>query len=219
MQSHNEITDTKLYNKNDMVKLQCNDCKGCSDCCQGMGTTVILTPYDVWLMEKNLEKKFPELINENLELNVTDGMILPNLKMEGAQERCGFLNENDRCSIHPFRPGICRLFPLGRQYTEHEIKYIFLEGACQKENRTKVKIKKWLSIPEMEKNEMFLLTWHGIQKKVQELIQKTEDEEMLKELNMYLLNLFYINPYPQEGFYQVFEERAHIAGKLLEKLG
>lgn len=217
MQNCNDIIDKKLYNKNDMIKIQCNECKGCSSCCQGMGASVILTPYDVWQMEKNLEISFQELINMKVELNVVEGMILPNLKMEGEQERCGFLNEENRCSIHPFRPGVCRLFPLGRQYMEHEIKYILLEGACQKANKTKVKINKWLSIPEMEENEKFLLTWHGIQKKVLNMAQKSE-EGMIKELNMYLLNLFYINSYPEEGFYQVFGERAHMAEKLLEKL-
>ena len=32
--------------------------------------------------------------------------------MAEDSESCTFLDENGRCSIHPFRPGICRLFPL-----------------------------------------------------------------------------------------------------------
>ena len=31
-----EISDGNLYEANDMVKADCQDCKGCSDCCQGM---------------------------------------------------------------------------------------------------------------------------------------------------------------------------------------
>lgn len=42
-----EISDGNLYEANDMVKADCQDCKGCSDCCQGMGDTVILDPLDV----------------------------------------------------------------------------------------------------------------------------------------------------------------------------
>ena len=30
-----EISDGKLYDANDMVKADCQDCKGCFDCCTG----------------------------------------------------------------------------------------------------------------------------------------------------------------------------------------
>ena len=59
------------------------------------------------------------LLVEKLELHVVEGIILPNLNMqerEQGKEVCGFLNEEGRCSIHPYRPGICRIFPLGRYY-------------------------------------------------------------------------------------------------------
>ena len=177
---------------------------------------MILNPYDVWQLERNLHKSFSELINDRLELGVSEGMILPNLKMAGQQELCGFLDKNGRCSIHSFRPDICRLFPLGRQYGEKEIAYIFLEHACPKPNKTKIKIKKWLGIPEIEKHEAFLLCWHGIQKKVQNMAQK-EEEDTVRELNMYVLQLFFVESYAEE-FYEEFEKRAVMLGKLLEKL-
>ena len=70
-----------------------------------------------------------------IELNVVDGIILPNLKMAGAEDGCGFLTEEGRCGIHPFRPGICRLFPLGRYYEENGFRYFLQVHECQKENR------------------------------------------------------------------------------------
>ena len=57
-----------------------------------------------------------ELLATSVELNVVDGVILPNLKMQGTREACAYLDAAGRCSIHPYRPGICRLFPLGRHY-------------------------------------------------------------------------------------------------------
>lgn len=216
MHNENKLTDGKIYEKNDMVKLECGDCKGCFSCCQGMGSSITLNPYDVWQLETNLQKSFAELMQDKLELGISEGMILPNLKMTGTKQICGFLDENGRCSIHTFRPGICRLFPLGRQYDEEKIGYIFLENACPKPNKTKVKIKKWLGISQLETNEAFLLHWHTIQKKVQELA-KAEDKDTVQELNMYLLNLFFAEPYVGE-FYAEFEKRAQMAEKLLEKL-
>ena len=42
----NEISDGRLYSANDMVKVECGDCAGCSACCQNMGTSVVLDPMD-----------------------------------------------------------------------------------------------------------------------------------------------------------------------------
>ena len=43
-----EISDGKLYSSSDMVKADCGDCKGCSACCQGMGSSILLDPYDIY---------------------------------------------------------------------------------------------------------------------------------------------------------------------------
>lgn len=44
----NEISDGRRYGANDMVKADCGDCKGCFDCCKGMGESIVLDPYDVY---------------------------------------------------------------------------------------------------------------------------------------------------------------------------
>ena len=75
--------------------------------------------------------------------------------MQENSEKCGFLNEEGRCSIHTFRPGLCRLFPLGRNYNDGELKYFLLDNACQKQNHTKIKVKKWLDVPELKQYEKF----------------------------------------------------------------
>lgn len=109
-----EISDGRLYSNNDMVKADCQDCVGCSACCQGMGESITLDPLDVFRLMKRLGCSFEALVQRHLELSVVDGMILPNLKMDEKSEKCTFLDENGRCSIHADRPGICRLFPLGK---------------------------------------------------------------------------------------------------------
>ena len=114
-----EISDGKLYGSSDMVKVGCDDCRGCSACCRGMGSSIVLDPYDVFRLEMGLGLSFEGLLAEAVELNLVDGIILPNLKMSGEGEACTFLNEEGRCRIHPFRPGICRMFPLGRIYEDH----------------------------------------------------------------------------------------------------
>ena len=146
-----EISDGRLYGLNDMAKLGCNDCAGCSSCCRGMGNTIVLDPYDVWRLTGGLGVSLQQLLAGHLELNVVDGIILPNLKLAGDSEQCTFLNDAGRCSIHPYRPGICRLFPLGRYYEEDGFHYILQIHECEKPNRSKVKIRKWMDTPDMER--------------------------------------------------------------------
>ena len=137
-----EVSDGRLYGLRDMVKADCGGCQGCSDCCESMGSTIILDPYDVWRLTTGLQISFDELLQDKLELNVQEGIILPNMKTEGESERCGFLDEKGRCSVHALRPGLCRIFPLGRYYENRSFQYFLQVHECKKEPKLKVKVQK-----------------------------------------------------------------------------
>lgn len=203
-----EISDGRLYGLNDMVKADCHGCQGCSRCCRGMGNSIILDPLDGYRLAKGLQKQLQELIGNAVELNVVDGVILPNLRMAGEEEACTFLNEEGRCSIHAFRPGICRLFPLGRYYENGSFKYFLQTGECTEKVRSKVKVSKWIDTPDLARNQTFVNTWHYLLNQVEELVNGSEDDDFRKNLNMFLLNTFYLTPYDNTGdFYGQFEER------------
>lgn len=221
-----EISDGRLYTANDMVRAGCNDCRGCSACCSGMGESVILDPMDIFRMTAGLGHTFEELMADKIELNVVDGIILPNLKMRDGTETCGFLNGQGRCSIHPNRPGICRLFPLGRYYETGEdgktgerkrgFRYFLQVHECPAPNKTKVKIEKWLDTPKLKRYEQFVCDWHYFLEDVQERLQE-EDENTAKNANLFLLKLFYIKPYDSSrDFYGQFEERLIQAKEVLD---
>jgi len=203
----NEISDGKLYNLNDMVRADCGDCKGCFACCTGMGRSIVLDPLDFYNLTANLHCRFEELVSGPLELNVVDGVILPNLKMQGTKEACTYLDEEGRCSIHPYRPGICRLFPLGRYYENGGFSYFLQTGECAKENRSKVKVSKWIDTPDLTRNQQFTLQWHDLLHAMEERLTG-EDEGKQQEENLLLLRLFYLLPYKgTTDFYSQFTER------------
>ena len=211
-----EISDGRLYELNDMVKADCQDCKGCCDCCKGMGDSVILDPYDVCRLARGLGRNPADLIGTVLELGVSDVNILPHLRMQGREERCVFLNEEGRCSVHAIRPGFCRLFPLGRYYTEENFKYIIQVHECAKKNRSKIKVKKWIDTPDLKQYEKFVWDWHQFLLDVQEVFYQTEDTELIKNLNMYVISRFYTKPYEEaQDFYVQFYERLEEAKNLL----
>ncbi|MCI6676857.1 MAG: YkgJ family cysteine cluster protein [Clostridiales bacterium] len=216
--SLDEISDGKLYGSNDMVKADCNDCKGCFACCKGMGKSIVLDPLDLFRMTSYRDITFEQMLVDEIELNVVDGIILPNLKMSGSEERCTFLNENGRCSIHPFRPGICRLFPLGRYYEDHTFYYFLQIHECKKENRTKVKVKKWIDTPDIKKYETFVNDWHYFLKELQNKIKQQKEGFTAKTISMYVLQQFYMLPYDKnDDFYTQFNQRLEKANMQLNR--
>lgn len=203
-----DISDGKLYTANDLVKADCGDCEGCSACCCNMGTSIVLDPLDIKRMTSGLDMKFEQLLSNYVELNVVDGVILPNLKMSGEKNCCAFLDENGRCRIHAIRPGICRLFPLGRFYENGEFRYFLQTHECKKENRTKVKVKKWIDTPDLKRYEKYIRDWHYFLVELQERLSWIPDEMMMKKINMLVLQSFFLEPYQEEeDFYAQFEER------------
>lgn len=215
-----EISDGKLYGLNDMVKADCGDCKGCSACCRGMGNSIVLDPLDLYRLEKGLRTDFQHLMNGYIELNVVDGLILPNLKMNGEAEKCAFLNQEGRCQVHTIRPGICRLFPLGRIYKEEGkgFDYFLQIHECKKENRSKVKVRKWIDTPDVKRYEQFIVDWHYFLEDVAVKSKGISDEAKEKEQIMYLLTAFYVQPYDgemEQDFYPSFYARLESARRAL----
>ena len=213
--SLSEISDGRLYGENDMVKADCHGCQDCFQCCTGMGGSVILDPYDVFRLQKELGVGLSQLLaEEKVELNVVDGVILPNLRMMGAQERCSFLNEEGRCSIHGSRPGICRLFPLGRFYENGDFKYFLQTGECKESRRTKVKVSKWIDTPDQGEYHDFLCRWHYYLNDLEERVADAPDSEESKKLNLLLLQSFYLMPYNTgRSFYEQFSERMEMQNR------
>lgn len=221
-----DISDGKKYSANDMVKADTGNCNGCSDCCRGMGNSIVMDPYDIFNITKGTSYTFEDLLSKGyIQLNVVDGLILPNLSMNSTKDyvkkngdvvndACSFLDTEGRCSIHACRPGMCRLFPLGRIYEDGKFSYFLQVNECSNDNRSKVKVKKWLAIESICEYEEYISKWHYFLKDMSIALSK-EDEAMAKQVNMFLLNLFFITPYNLDDFYGEFYNRLIKAGKLL----
>lgn len=199
----NEISDGKLYGSNDMARADTGGCEGCSACCHGMGTSIILDPYDVWRLQQEAGLSMEELLKEAAELNVVDGIILPNLRMLGEKESCAFLDEGGRCRIHKARPGVCRLFPLGRFYEGRDFRYFLQVHECRKENRSKMKIKKWVDTPALDSYEAYIRQWHYFLEDAQHILENGSDQ-LQREANVFLLKLFFLQPWDAGDFYEQF---------------
>jgi len=200
-----DFSDVKRLNSNDLARIACNDCSDCSECCRTVGDTIILDPYDIYQLEKGLKMNFAELLSGGrIVLRVVDGVIQPNLSIRDNGEGCSFLSEQGRCTIHAFRPGFCRLFPLGRIYDENgAFQYFVQENECPYPNKTKVKIRQWLGIERLDEYENYIRDFHAVMKSLQTEMAKAPDRE--KELNMLFLQKYYLFPYDTDkDFYEQY---------------
>lgn len=212
----NEISDGKKYTLNDMVKADCNNCNDCSECCHNMGSSIVLDPFDYYRISKHLKLSFEAMLDSQIELNIVDGIILPNIKMiKNFNDKCVFLNNNDRCSIHLYRPGICRIFPLGRLYENNSFSYILQVKECPNKNKSKIKVSKWIDTPNLKQNQQFISDWHYFLKELHKILLAHGDETFIKKAAMQLLQFFYIEPYKsEENFYSQFYTRLEHFQKL-----
>ncbi|MCR5148870.1 MAG: YkgJ family cysteine cluster protein [Eubacterium sp.] len=264
-----DFSDGRLYELNDMVKADCQDCRNCHKCCSSdMGKSITLDPLDIFRLTQATGRAFTEMLGREIELSYIDGIIIPNMLMgeytvevgatgtgseqqtiddetgtggeqqtiddetgTGSEQRtisgeagtenvikkegCRFLNDAGRCSIHPYRPGICRLFPLGRIYEGRTFKYFLQVNECSKKNRTKVKVSKWIDTEDIEKYTAFVTKWHNFLKLVAKKGAEAGDETKAKEIFMFVINTFYVVPYEKnmEGtdFYKQFDLRLKTA--------
>lgn len=195
-----DISDGKRYRINDMVKADCQDCKGCSDCCKDMGNSIVLDPLDIHRLKKSLQVDFNTLLEKYIELNIVDHVILPNIKMSQETKQCNFLNTEGRCTIHSERPGICRIFPLGRVYENREFQYFLQVNECTKKTRSKIKVSKWIACnPKLiNENQAYINEWHYFLKDIEQLIIQKGDDEKFKQLTLLILQEFYVKAYDNE---------------------
>lgn len=205
-----EISDGKRYHADDMVKIECNDCKGCSDCCHDMDDTIILDPYDIYMLCKATDLSFEGLLaGGKISLRVVDGIIAPHILMQQDTKSCGFLSEEGRCTVHDFRPGFCRLFPMGRIYENDGFSYFLQVNECSYGTKNKIKLKKWLGIPALGEYEKYILHYHNLLKSVTARFTEDTNDEVIKSINMLILNTLFKEPYNgNESFYPQYYERA-----------
>ena len=204
-ESVGEISDGRFYTGNDMVRIGTNDCAGCCDCCR-MDPVIVLDPCDAFEFVRFLGRSLEDLLEERIVLKVIDGLILPVLKMDESGA-CSFLGTDGRCTIHMLRPGICRLYPLGRSWENGDFRYILQINECTHCTGAKVRVKKWLGIPDLPAYEEFCRKWHNFLELVRDFLDHSDPEGTYRrQICTWILRQFFFCDWNVDDFYSAFEE-------------
>ena len=101
---------------------------------------------------------------------------------------------------------VCRLFPLGRQYDEEKTSYFIVPEGCVKGGLSKVRIDKWLGIPDLPAYEDFKSRWHSFIRTLTARIAAEQSDETRRNINLYFLRLFFMQPYNVDSSAKTFYE-------------
>jgi Fe-S-cluster containining protein len=187
----------------------------------------------MYMLTKGTGKTFTDMIEREIEIRLVDGLILPNLMQHHESDEtgersgredaldllsgdhCPFLSQAGRCSIHPFRPGMCRLYPMGRYYTEGGFRYILQIDECTEREKTSVLLQDWLGIENLARYESYILDWHDFKGQAEEslhiLTQKSRES-----VTRYILQIFFVHPYEVKlDFYAQYDARMEICRQAL----
>ena len=204
----------RLYGAQDMARISSSACAGCGACGRGVGDTIVVDAYDVWQLGGGTGRSFEELMGAGVDLHVEEGVILPHLMMRKETESCFFLGGDGKCRVHLYRPGICRLFPLGRQFDNEKTSYFIVPQGCVKGGLSKVRIDRWIGIPDLPVYEDYKSRWHSLVRTLMARIAAEQSDETRRNINLYFLRLFYMTPYEgassADAFYKEAADRMKV---------
>ena len=229
-QTLEEIYDGRFYTPDDPVPVGCDDCAGCSECCRNTGDSIILDPCDMYMLCCATGRTFTDMIEREIEIRLVDGLILPNLMQHhdeagdaedgplSREDHCPFLSDAGRCTIHPYRPGFCRLYPMGRYYTEDGFRYILQKEECTGREKTPVLLRDWLGIEDLDAYEDYVRDWHAFRKNAERaagfLTERSRDS-----VTRYILQIFFVHPYLTDiDFYTQYDARMETCRNALRQI-
>lgn len=209
-----DIGDLKILKKEDTFTFHCTCCGAC---CRHR-EDILLSAYDVVRLLKVLKMTFKEFAEKYCHLFIASNSKLPlvQLKPFGKNNVCPFLFHG-KCSVHPVKPTVCALFPLGRIFNPEtlEIKYFLHEVECGSKDRIH-KVEDWLTNGSEESEECFKL-WMQILSVLGSFIRANQSL-----CSNHIYNLFYAalyDSYDCEGNYQEqFKERLQKVTELVDML-
>lgn len=162
---------------NEPIKLGCNSC---GKCCRDR-EDILLKPNDLYSMAKALNKEPIDIIhycNTYVGNNSNVPIIAIKFRPTTTGTICPFLKKVDdktyHCRVHSGKPGVCRIYPLGRIEVKDEITYIIQDIKCvTEEEKIETTINEW-TLSKENFGEEYLKAYFGLIMKLKTHISLTK---------------------------------------------
>jgi len=153
-----KILSLPKLNKDDTFTFGCNRC---GNCCRER-EDILLTPLDLFKMAGYLNAPSVDVLSKYCEMYEGRDSKLPLVRIKPREYRgtCPFAKK-EGCLIHPVKPAVCALFPLGRMtdVRTNEFSYLLQPVTCGNKNQTQT-VRQWLDGFSMLEEEGFTMMWH-----------------------------------------------------------
>ena len=153
-----EIMNLSKLSKDDTFTFGCNRC---NKCCRERDD-ILLTPLDLFKVSRYLNKTIMDVLSEYCEIYEGKESKIPIVRIKPREYRrtCPFAKK-EGCLIHPIKPAVCALFPLGRMTvaTTKEFTYFMQPVSCGNKKQIQT-VRQWLDDFSMLDEEGFTVMWH-----------------------------------------------------------
>ena len=153
-----ELLSLPKLGKEDTFAFGCNRC---GSCCRER-EDILLTPLDLFKIAKYLNKSIGDILSDYCETYEGKDSKIPIVRIRPREYRrtCPFAKK-DGCLIHPVKPAVCALFPLGRMTDArtNEFTYFLQPVSCGNKKQTQT-VRQWLDGFSMLEEERFTVMWH-----------------------------------------------------------
>lgn len=198
------------------------DCDRCGKCCRNR-EDILFSPKDVFRIAKFLGRTPDEVIDTYCEVYIGENSRVPvvHLLPKPYRKTCPFLPKDGR-SIHPAKPNVCAIFPLGRAKTADgkELIYFTQPVGCGF-GSVKHTPKEWLAEFGRELQDQDDLSWMTLMHTL--TLFFIQNEKMLAESpktalweSIYLL--CYLQYDTRKDFSEQFARNTGILRELLQRL-
>jgi len=211
-----EVLDLPKLTKKDTFSFGCNMC---GECCHNRDENVImLNPLDVYKIAKYLNMEVKDFLFKYCHGYCGEDSKLPFVILKAKMYRgvCPFLK--DKCTIHPVKPAVCALFPLGRMTNSQtkEFTYFQHRSNCGDKKKTQT-IEEYLAEFGILEEEQFTILWQ--QKCLEYATKLMKLQKKFPNLVgdfIFLGTILYLHYDITKDFTIQFEENCKVAEELLK---
>jgi hypothetical protein len=218
MKNVEEILSLPKLGKDDTFTFGCNRC---GKCCRER-EDILLTPLDLFKIARHLRKPIQDVMQEYCESYEGHSSKIPVVRIRPREYRrtCPFAKK-EGCLIHPVKPAVCALFPLGRM-TDADTKgftYFLQPVTCGNKRQTQT-VRQWLDGFSILEEEGFSKQWHRTFMGISDILRGVYEQHTFNHdrIILTLLLRLYVLYDLEKDFLPQFERNGAEALRIVKKI-